>query len=98
RCEQHRVRGNATCADRSKLIMRAGRRRDVNKAMKIPTLIGTWLAALLPCLAMADAPSDAAVGEVDAILKFCVTTDHRLAHDAETYVKLLTGEASPGAR
>jgi len=70
----------------------------VNKGLKIPALIGTCLAALLPCLAMADAPSDVAVGEVDAILKFCVKTDPRLAHDAEMYLKVLTREASPGAR
>ena len=70
----------------------------MNKGLMIPTLIGTCLAALLPCLAMADAPSDAAVGQVDAILKFCVKADPRLAPGAETYRKLLTGDASPGAR
>jgi len=70
----------------------------VNKGLKIPTLIGTWLAALLPCLALADAPSNVAVGEVDAILKFCAKTDPRLEAGAESYMKLLTGKASPGAR
>ena len=71
----------------------------MNKGLKIPTLmIGTWLAALLPCLALADAPSNAAVGEVDAILKFCAKTDHRLEDSIEKYSKVLTGKASPGAR
>jgi len=70
----------------------------MNKGLKIPTLIGTWLAALLPCLALADAPSNVAVGEVDAILKFCAKTDPRLEARVEKYMTLLTGKASPGAR
>ena len=69
----------------------------MNKGLKIP-LIGIWLAALLPCLALADAPSNVAVGEVDAILKFCAKTDPRLAANAEKQLTVLAGEASPGAR
>ena len=69
----------------------------MSKGLKIP-LIGIWLAALLPCLALADAPSNVAVGEVDAILKFCAKTDPRLAASAERHLTVLTGVASPGAR
>jgi hypothetical protein len=69
-----------------------------NKGLKTPTLIGAWLAALLPCLALADAPSNVAVGEVDAILKFCAKTDPRLEASVARYVTVLTGEASPRAR
>jgi hypothetical protein len=69
-----------------------------NKGLKIPTLIGTWLVALLPCLALADTPSNVVVGEVDAILKFCAKTDPRLERSVERYMTLLNGEASPGAR
>jgi hypothetical protein len=68
-----------------------------NKGLKTPILIGTCLAALLPCLAMADAPSDAAVGQIDAILKFCVKTDPGLDKAAVTERALLIGNASPGA-
>jgi hypothetical protein len=70
----------------------------MNKELKIPTLIGTWLAALLPCLALADAPSNVAVGEVDAILKFCAKNDPRLENDVDRYLTVLTGNASPGVR
>ena len=69
----------------------------MNKGLKTP-LIGIWLAALLPCLALADAPSNVAVGEVDAILKFCAKTDPRLADNAEKQLTVLAGKASPGVR
>jgi len=69
----------------------------MSKGLKIP-LIGIWLAALLPCLALADAPSNVAVGEVDAILKFCAKTDPRLAANAEKQLTALAGKASLGAR
>jgi len=69
----------------------------MSKGLKIP-LIGIGLAALLPCLALADAPSNVAVGEVDAILKFCAKTDPRLAANAEKQLTALAGKASPGAR
>jgi len=67
----------------------------MNRGLKIPTLM---LAALLPCLALADAPSNVAVGGVDAILKFCAKTDPRLADKAEKQLTVLAGKASPGAR
>ena len=69
----------------------------MSKGLKIP-LIGIWLAALLPCLALADAPSNVAVGEVDAILKFCAKTDPRLEASVARHLAVLTGNASPGAR
>jgi hypothetical protein len=70
----------------------------MNNGLKIPTLIGTWLAVLLPCLVLADVPGNAVVGEVDAILKFCAKTDPRLAANAEKQLTVLAGKASPGAR
>jgi hypothetical protein len=69
-----------------------------NKGLKTHTLIGTCLAAVLPCLALADAPGNVALGEIDAILKFCAKTDPRLAADVEKQLTALLGKASPGAR
>jgi len=65
---------------------------------KIHTLIGTCLAAALPCLAVASPPGDVAVGQVDAILNFCAKAAPRLAQNAETWRTVLTHEASAGAR
>jgi hypothetical protein len=68
----------------------------MNKGLRISTLIG--LAALLPCVALADAPSNMAAGEVEAILKFCAETDGRLEKDVEAHLTLVTGKLAPGAR
>lgn len=65
---------------------------------KIPRLLGTCLTATLPCLALADAPSNVAMGQVDAIVKFCIKSDPRLAEDAQEQLKALTGTVSAGAR
>ena len=69
-----------------------------NKGRKIHTLMGTCLAAALPCLALASPPSDAAVGQIDAILNFCGKAVPRLEKNAQTYRVLLTHGASPGVR
>jgi hypothetical protein len=69
-----------------------------NKGRKIHTLIGTCLAAALPCLAVASPPSDVAVGQIDAILNFCTKAVPRLGESAETYRKLLTHDASARVR
>ena len=69
-----------------------------NKERRIHTLIGTCLAAALPCLGQASPPSDAAVGQIDAILNFCANAVPSLGQDAEAWRKLLTGNASPAAR
>ncbi len=58
--------------------------------------MGTCVAAALPCLAFADAPSNMAVGEVEAILQFCARADPRV--DIEKHMTVLTGKVSPGAR
>jgi hypothetical protein len=65
---------------------------------KTHRLIGVCLTAALPCLAVADAPSNGALGEVEAIVKFCIKTEPRLAEDAERQLTLLTGKVSAGAR
>ena len=69
-----------------------------NKARKPNTLIGGCLAAALPCLALASPPSDAAVGQIDAILDFCAKAVPSLEKGAHDYRILLTGNAMRGAR
>ena len=68
-----------------------------NKRMML-RMMGTCLVAALPCLASADAPGDMAAGEVDAILKFCARSDHRLEENAEKLRKLLAHSFPPGAQ
>ena len=68
------------------------------KGLKVQVLISTSLAVLLPCLTQASAPSDMAVGEIDAILTFCARTDPRLEANAESLKALVTGKAVAGAR
>jgi hypothetical protein len=53
---------------------------------------------VLPCLSFADAPTNVALGEVEAIMNFCVKLDPRLAEQAEKQLKVLTGKVSAGAR
>jgi hypothetical protein len=69
-----------------------------HKGRKIRTLIGTCLAAALPGLALASPPSNAAVGQIDAILNFCAKAVPHLEKSAQVYRTLLTGNAAPGAR
>ena len=69
-----------------------------HKGRKIRTLIGTCLAAALPGLALASPPSNAAVGQIDAILNFCAKAVPRLEKSAQTYRVLLTHDASAGVR
>jgi hypothetical protein len=69
-----------------------------DKGRKIHKLIGTCLAAALPGLALASPPSDAAVGQVDAILNFCAKAVPHLKKNAEAFRVELTGHAAPGAR
>ena len=69
-----------------------------SRGRKIHTMIGTCLAAALPCMALAGPLSDAAVGQIDAILSFCAKSVPHLEKSAETYRRLLTGNAAPGAR
>jgi hypothetical protein len=69
-----------------------------HKGRNIRTLIGTCLAAALPGLALASPPSNASVGQIDAILNFCAKAVPRVEKSAETYRTLLTHDASPGVR
>lgn len=70
----------------------------MNKGLKYPKLIGMCVAALLPCLTLADAPSNAAAGQVEAILKFCAKSDPQLAKNVEAELTLVTGKLSPATR
>ena len=69
-----------------------------NKGRKIHTLLGTCLAAALPCLALASPPSDVAVGQLDAILNFCAKAVPRLEKSTKAWRTALTRDASPRAR
>jgi hypothetical protein len=69
-----------------------------NKGRKIHTLLGTCLAAALPCLAIASPPSDVAVGQLDAILNFCARAVPGLEKSTQAWRTALTREASRGAR
>jgi hypothetical protein len=69
-----------------------------HKGHKIRTLIGACLAAALPGLALASPPSNAAVGQIDAILNFCAKAVPQLEKSAQTYRTLLTHDASAGVR
>jgi len=68
------------------------------KGSKVQVLVGISLAVLLPCLTQAGAPNDMSVGEIDAILKFCIKTNPELEKNARSLQALLTGQAVPGAR
>ncbi len=65
---------------------------------KFHTVLGGTLVAMLPCFAAASPPSDAAVGQIDAILDFCVKAVPRLSSDAHTYRALFAGNGSSGSR
>ena len=69
-----------------------------NNNRKIHGVLGGTLAVLVPCFAAASPPSDAAVGQVDAILDFCVRTAPRLSAAAHTYRVLFSGSGSSGSR
>lgn len=68
------------------------------KGLKYSRVIGACLTVALPCLALADAPSNVALGEVEAIVKFCVRISPALEKSAEEKLQLVTGKVSPGAR
>jgi hypothetical protein len=65
-----------------------------HKGRTIHALLGTCLAAALPCLALASPPSDVAMGQIDAILNYCVKAVPGLEKGAQTYRTLLTGNAA----
>jgi hypothetical protein len=65
---------------------------------KLHALVGTCLLAALPAVALASPPSDAAVGQIDAILNFCVKSVPALERKAGLYRTAWIGNASPGAR
>jgi hypothetical protein len=69
-----------------------------NNKRKIHGVLSGTLAVLVPCFAAASPPSDAAVGQVDAILDFCVKSVPRLSADAHTDRVLFSGSGSSGSR
>jgi hypothetical protein len=70
----------------------------IKKTNKHHTLVYTCLTAALPVLALANPPSDAAVGQIDAILNFCVKSVPGLEKNARLYQTAWLGNASAGAR
>ena len=69
-----------------------------NKGLRFRILAITCLAVGLPCVALADAPSNMGVGQVEAILNFCAKGNPGLEKDAKAFQTLLTGNVSPGVR
>jgi hypothetical protein len=69
----------------------------IKKGRKLHTLVYTCLTTALPALALANPPSDAAVGQIDAILNFCVKSVPSLEKNARLYQTAWVGNASPGA-
>jgi hypothetical protein len=69
-----------------------------NNNRKIHSVLGGTLAVLLPCFAAASPPSDAAVGQVDAILDFCVKAAPRLSAGAHIYRVLFSGSGPAASR
>jgi hypothetical protein len=67
-----------------------------NKGLRFHTMIIASLAVLAPCLAVADAPANMALGEVDALLQFCGKTDSRFEQDTQKLQTSLTGKATRG--
>lgn len=60
------------------------------KGRKVHMLIGTCLAAALPCLAPATPHTDMALGQVDAILDFCEAVAPGLKHNLEITRRLFS--------
>ena len=73
-------------------------RGQMTRGRKLHMLVGTCLVATLPALALASPPSDAAVGQIDAILNFCAKSVPSLEKNAGLYRTAWIGNASPGAR
>ncbi len=69
-----------------------------HKGRRIHSVLGTFLAAALPGLALASPPSDVALGQVDAILSYCAKVAPRLGKDAEEYRESFSREAPKGVR
>jgi hypothetical protein len=69
-----------------------------NNNRKIHSVLVGTLTVLVPCFAAASPPSDAAVGQVDAILDFCVKAAPPLSVGAHTYRVLFSGSGSSGSR
>jgi hypothetical protein len=69
-----------------------------NKNRKLHNVLGGTLLALLPGLGSASPPSDAAVGQIDAILDYCVKEEPRLSAGAHTDRALFTGHGAEAKR
>ena len=73
-------------------------REQITKRRKLHSLVSSCVVAALPAVALASPPSDAAVGQIDAILNFCVKSVPSLERSAGLYRTAWIGNASPGAR
>jgi hypothetical protein len=62
------------------------------------TTIGICMALALPCVTLADAPSAAAVGQIDAILAYCSRIEPGLERNAKTFRSLVTGDTAAKVR
>jgi len=71
---------------------------QVTRGRRLHALVGTCLVAALPALALASPPSDAAVGQIDAILNFCAKSVPELQKNTGLYRAAWIGNAAPGAR
>lgn len=67
-----------------------------NKGLRFHTMVIASVAVMAPCLALADAPANMALGEVDALLQFCGKTDSRFEQSAQKLQTALTGKATRG--
>jgi hypothetical protein len=68
--------------------------------LRIRSVMGAYLLAALPSLALAATPpnTNMAMGEVEGIIKFCIKADPRLAKELQQQMRLLTGGVSAAAR
>ena len=60
--------------------------------------IGICVALILPCVTLADAPSAAAVGQIDAILTYCSRIEPQLEKSVKSFQSLVTGNTAPNVR
>src|SRR5579862_3214299 len=60
--------------------------------------IGVCMAFALPCVTLADAPTAAAVGQIDAILTYCSRVEPGMEKNAKTLQSLVTGSTTPNVR
>jgi hypothetical protein len=68
------------------------------RAFKNHRIMWLGLAAALPLQALASPPSNAAIGQMEAILTFCANSNPALASRAQLTMQMLGGTTAAGAR